>query len=98
MTIEAPVEGELGKVYSTAPEVAIGSDGKTYNTRQAKPAAHVVTGGPGQSCKTMRLSVGRAPGPTDSCAVSVPINRLPSKCQWGGPPARPELMCMPHGE
>ena len=30
VTIEAPVEGELGKVYSTAPEVAIGSGGKTY--------------------------------------------------------------------
>ena len=40
---------ELGKVYSTAPEVAIGSDGKTYNTRQAKPAAHVVNDGRGPS-------------------------------------------------
>ena len=49
VTIEAPVEGELGKVCSSAPEVAIGSDGKTYNPRQAKPAAHVVTGGRGPS-------------------------------------------------
>src|SRR4051812_38726306 len=29
-TIEAPVVGEFGKVFSTAPEVAIGEDGKTY--------------------------------------------------------------------
>jgi len=29
-TIEAPVIGEPGKVFSTAPEVAIGEDGKTY--------------------------------------------------------------------
>jgi hypothetical protein len=29
-TIEAAVIGELGKVFSTAPEVAIGEDGKTY--------------------------------------------------------------------
>ena len=30
VTIEEAVQGELGKVYSTGPEVAIGSDGKTY--------------------------------------------------------------------
>lgn len=29
-TIEAPVVGEFGKVFSTAPDVAIGEDGKTY--------------------------------------------------------------------
>ena len=29
-TIEAPVIGEAGKVFSTSPEVAIGEDGKTY--------------------------------------------------------------------
>lgn len=29
-TIEAPVVGEPGKVFSTGPEVAIGEDGKTY--------------------------------------------------------------------
>lgn len=29
-TIEAPVMGEAGKVFSTGPEVAIGEDGKTY--------------------------------------------------------------------
>lgn len=28
--MEAPVIGELGKVFSTGPEVAIGEDGKTY--------------------------------------------------------------------
>lgn len=30
LTIDSPVQGELGKVYSTAPEVALGADGKTY--------------------------------------------------------------------
>jgi hypothetical protein len=29
-TIEAPVQGEKGKVFSTAPEVALAPDGKTY--------------------------------------------------------------------
>jgi len=29
-TIDAPVEGEPGKVYSTSPEIAMGEDGKTY--------------------------------------------------------------------
>lgn len=30
LTIDAPVEGEPGKVFSTAPKVAIGRNGKTY--------------------------------------------------------------------
>lgn len=30
VSVEGPVQGELGKVYSTRPEVAIGKDGKTY--------------------------------------------------------------------
>ena len=30
LTIDSLVQGETGKVYSTAPEVALGADGKTY--------------------------------------------------------------------
>jgi hypothetical protein len=57
-TIEERVTGELGKVYSTAPEVAIGSDGKTYYIKGCNnPTAFSEIAG----CRLARLAGLRVP-------------------------------------
>ena len=58
VTIEAPVQGELGKVYSTAPEVAIGHDGRTYFIKgRNSPTAFAEVAG----CRLAKLAGIRVP-------------------------------------